>query len=149
MKWLAIGLCALTVGCRRVPVSETAVQLEVNRLTLTFPRPEHGVLTFEVALPPAMQRAGALRWELFLGARRFAEGVVMAPEVVPDGRGGRSVRVEAPLIFRHTGWREGGTFLDVGLSGHLQPLVGAVRWPFRARHELLVNAAPVLDERAE
>lgn len=149
MKWLALGLLALTVGCRRVPASETAVQLDVRRLTLTFPRPEHAVLTFEVALPPDMQRAGAMRWELFLGAKRFAEGVVRAPEVVLDGRGGRSARIEAPLVFRHTGWREGGTFLDVGLSGHLQPLGGGVRWPFRARQELLVNAAPLLDERVE
>lgn len=149
MKWLVLGVLALA-GCRRVPPVDQGSLLEVRRLTLAFPKPELGQVSFELALPANVQRAGAVHWELYLGARRFAEGVAMAPPIVSEaGSGRRFARIESPLVFRHTGWREGGAYLDVGLAGHLQPLGGEQRWPFRARVEALVNAAPLLDERAE
>lgn len=148
MSRFAWALVLLELGCRRVPLADTAPPLEVRIVSLSFPRPEEGELSFEVELPRALPRIGALRWELFLGGRRFAEGAAMNPEVKVDGSR-RVLRVEAPLVFRRLGWREGGSFLDVGLAGELQPPEGEQRWAFKGRTELLVNAAPIIDEPSE
>lgn len=141
----------LLAGCRRVAPADTASTLDVSNLTVSFPREEQGDLFFEVSLPRQVARITTLRWELFIGPRRFAEGVVMAPDITSDAGGRRHARVEAPLVYRHLGWREGSTWLDVGLKGDVQPF-GADeggRLSFRARRQALVTAAPVLDERGE
>lgn len=150
MRWVLVALLLLA-GCRRVPAADTSSSLEVSSLTLSFPREEQGDLFFEVLLPRQVARITTLRWELFIGSRRFAEGVVLAPDITSDAGGRRRARVEAPLVYRHLGWREGSTWLDVGLKGDVQPF-GADeggRLGFRVRQQLLVTAAPVLDERAE
>jgi hypothetical protein len=57
------------------------------------------------------------------------------------------VRIEAPLAWRHLGWRDGATFLDVMVRGEVTPW-GApegLRFPFRTRAEVLVTGAPQLD----
>ncbi len=149
MRWVLALL--LLAGCRRVPSADVASALEVSNLTLSFPREEQGDLFFEVLLPRQVARITTLRWELFIGPRRFAEGVVLAPDITSDAGGRRRARVEAPLVYRHLGWREGSTWLDVGLKGDVQPF-GADeggRLGFRVRQQLLVTAAPVLDERGE
>jgi hypothetical protein len=141
----------LLAGCRRVAPADTASTLDVSNLTVSFPREEQGDLFFEVSLPRQVARITTLRWELFIGPRRFAEGVVMAPDITSDAGGRRHARVEAPLVYRHLGWREGSTWLDVGLKGDVQPF-GADeggRLSFRVRQQVLVTAAPVLDERGE
>jgi len=150
MKWLGWTLLAvLALGCRRVPPAELAQSVEVLSVSLAFPKADQGELFFEVALPPNVPRVGALRWELYLGAKRFAEGVAMNPELGTTAGGRRFLRVEAPLVFHHLGWREGGTWLSVGLRGELQPLGGDQRYSFQRRTEQLVTAAPVLDESGE
>jgi hypothetical protein len=151
VRWVLVVLLLL-VGCRRVPAADAASStLEVSNLTVSFPREEQGDLFFEVLLPRQVARITTLRWELFIGPRRFAEGVVMAPDITSDAGGRRHARVEAPLVYRHLGWREGSTWLDVGLKGDVQPF-GADeggRLHFRVRQQVLVTAAPVLDERGE
>ena len=150
MRWVLVALLLLA-GCRRVPAADAASTLEVSNLTVSFPREEQGDLFFEVLLPRQVARITTLRWELFIGPRRFAEGVVLAPDITSDAGGRRRARVEAPLVYRHLGWREGSTWLDVGLKGDVQPF-GADeggRLGFRVRQQLLVTAAPVLDERGE
>lgn len=150
MRWVVVALLLLA-GCRRVPVADAGSSLEVSNVTLSFPREEQGDLFFEVLLPRQVARITTLRWELFIGPRRFAEGVVMAPDITSDAGGRRHARVEAPLVYRHLGFREGSTWLDVGLKGDVQPF-GADeggRLNFRVRQQVLVTAAPVLDERGE
>lgn len=151
-RWGLLGLLAVTAvaACRRAPLPDTAAALEVANLTLAFPKEEHGDLFFEVQLPVEVRRVLSLRWELWLGAHRFAEGVVMAPEISTDAAGRRWARVEAPLVYRHLGFRDGATWLDVGLRGDVQPF-GAdegERLGFKVRKEVLVTAAPQL-ERVE
>lgn len=151
-RWGLLGLLAVTAvaACRRAPLPDTAAALEVANLTLAFPKEEHGDLFFEVQLPVEVRRVLSLRWELWLGAHRFAEGVVMAPEISTDAAGRRWARVEAPLVYRHLGFRDGATWLDVGLRGDVQPF-GADeggRLGFKVRKEVLVTAAPQL-ERVE
>lgn len=149
MRWALVALLAV-VGCRRAPPADASAQLEVANVTLAFPREEQGDLFFEVQLPREVARVISLRWELWLGQHRFAEGVVMAPEVTADGGGRRWARVEAPLVYRHLGWREGATWLDVGVRGDVQPF-GADeggRIGFKTRKQVLVTAAPLI-ERAE
>ena len=81
MRWGLVALLLLA-GCRRVPAADTtASTLEVSNLTVSFPREEQGDLFFEVLLPRQVARITTLRWELFIGPRRFAEGVVMAPDI--------------------------------------------------------------------
>jgi len=150
MRWVAAALL-LFAGCRRVPVGDATAPLEVSNLTVSFPREEQGDLFFEVLLPRQVARITTLRWELFIGPRRFAEGVVLGPDITSDAGGRRHARVEAPLVYRHLGWREGSTWLDVGLKGDVQPF-GADeggRLGFRTRQQVLVTAAPVLDERGD
>ncbi|MBE2254285.1 MAG: hypothetical protein IAE78_32445 [Myxococcus sp.] len=150
MRGALAGLLLLC-GCHRLPAADTSASVEVANLTLSFPREEQGDLYFEVVLPRQVARVTTLRWELFLGQRRFAEGVVLAPDIVSDAGGRRSARVQAPLVYRHLGWREGSTWLDVGLRGDVQPFGAGEggQLSFRARRELLVTAAPVLEERAD
>jgi hypothetical protein len=143
--WLLVLLGL--VGCRRVPLSTVEAPLTVKNVTLAFPADEQGDLFFELVLPGGVTRAASARWELWLGARRFAEGVVSLPPTVNDASGARVLRIEAPLTWRHLGWRDGATFLDVGVRGEVMPW-GApegVRLPFRGRAEVLVTGAPVLD----
>ncbi|MBL8922170.1 MAG: hypothetical protein JNJ54_25195 [Myxococcaceae bacterium] len=149
MRWALLGLLAVA-GCRRAPPPDTSAALEVANLTLAFPREEQGDLFFEVQLPVEVRRVLSLRWELWLGARRFAEGVVMAPDISADAAGRRWARVEVPLVYRHLGFREGATWLDVGLRGDVLPF-GADeggRLGFKVRKEVLVTSAPQL-ERVE
>jgi hypothetical protein len=143
--WLLV-LLGLT-GCRRVPPSQLEAPLAVRNVTLAFPADEQGDLFFEVVLPGGVARAASARWELWLGGRRFAEGVVLTPQTVSEASGARLLRIEAPLTWRHLGWRDGATFLDVSVRGEVRPW-GApegVRLPFRGRAEVLVTGAPVLD----
>jgi hypothetical protein len=145
---LLVALLVLAVGsCRHAPVVGPTSGLSVAALHVAFPREEQGALSFEVELPEGVLRLATLRWELWLGARRFAEGVVMTPDIVtgPDGR--RRARVEAPLVYRHLGWRDGSSWVEVGVRGDVQPfgVDEGARVAFRTRAELLLSGAPVLD----
>ena len=140
----------LGAGCRHLPEGSQS-GLTVSSMSVAFPREEVGDLFFEVEVPPSVIRVASLRWELFLGPRRFAEGVVAFPDIVTDVAGRRRVRIASPLVYRHLGWREGSVWLDVGVRGDLQPL-GAdegARLSFRGREEVLCNAAPMFDARAD
>jgi hypothetical protein len=149
LRWVMVVL--LAAGCRRVPVADATSSLEVSNLTVSFPREEQGDLSFEVLLPRQVAGITKLRWELFIGPHRFAEGVVMTPDVTSDRGGRRSARVETPLVYRHLGWRDGSAWLDIGLRGDVQPF-GADeggRLHFKVRRQVLVTAAPLLDLRVE
>jgi len=147
---VAVLLSVLSAGCRHVP-GRGSSGLTVSSVSVAFPREEVGDLFFEVEVPASVIRVASLRWELFLGPHRFAEGVVAFPDVVTDPAGRRRVRIASPLVYRHLGWREGSVWLDVGVRGDLQPL-GAdegARLSFRGREEVLCTAAPVFDARAD
>lgn len=148
---LCLVALALLFGCTRVPRADVTSALEVSNVTLAFPKEEQGDLYFELVLPREVARVTSLRWELWLGSRRFAEGVVQAPEVSTDAGGRRRARVEAPLVYKHLGWREGSTWLDVGVKGDVQPygVDEGGRIPFRVRREVLVTAAPQLEDRVD
>lgn len=150
-RWAVVALVLASSGCRRVPSAVAKETLDVTGLTLAFPREEQGDLTFEVLLPREVARVMTLRWELYLGPRRFAEGIVSAPDIITDVNGRRRARVEAPLVYHHLGWRDGSTWLDVGLKGDVRPF-GADDGPrlqFKTRKQVLVTAAPLVNERTE
>ncbi|MCU0698159.1 MAG: hypothetical protein MUC96_16770 [Myxococcaceae bacterium] len=146
--WLCVLLAV--AACRRVPQPGLEGPLAVKNVTLAFPMDQQGDLFFEVVLPPSIPRVASARWELWLAGRRFAEGVLSNPEATSGAGGERLVRISAPLTWRHLGWRDGSTFLDVGVRGEVTPW-GApegLRLPFRARTEVLVTGAPMLEDVA-
>ena len=148
MRGVVLVLLLAVLGCRRVPGPAADAWLQVRNVTLAFPAEEQGDLFFEVELPPNVIRAASAKWELWLSGRRFAEGVLMAPPTTTDGSGVRRLRIEAPLAWRHLGWRNGAQFLDVGVRGEVMPW-GApegTRLPFRSRTQVLVTGAPRLDD---
>lgn len=145
MRWVWLFVASLFAACPKVPASDVSGGLTVSHVTLAFPREEEGDLFFEVELPERVLRVGSVRWALTVAGQRFASGVVMTPDVVADASGRRRVRVDAPLVYRHLGWRDGSAYLDVGVSGDVVPLASDERLPFRDRRELLVTAAPLFD----
>jgi hypothetical protein len=144
VAWGCVGIaCGAT---HRWPQSHGAPSAEVAALTVAFPAPEQGDLFFEVELPPDIPRVASVRWELWLFDVRFAEGVVMTPDIVNGADGKRRARVEAPLVYRHRGFRDGAVWLDVGVRGELLPWgASAAGRSFRKRVTLLVNGSPFLD----
>lgn len=148
MRWALLLALALS-ACRHLPAAGEPELLAVSNLTVAFPRQEQGDLFFEVTVPPEVVRVASLKWVLTLGGRRFAEGLVMTPDVQQDAGGIRRVRIEAPLVYRHVSWRDGSTWLQLQLSGEVQPFGVAPRLSFQTRREVLVSAAPVLDDRVE
>ncbi|MDX2009784.1 MAG: hypothetical protein SFW67_06330 [Myxococcaceae bacterium] len=146
--WL--GVLLAVAACRRVPAPGLEAPLSVKNVTLAFPMDQQGDLFFEVVLPPSIPRVASARWELWLGDRRFAEGVLSNPATTNGVGGERLVRIAAPLTWRHLGWRDGATFLDVGVRGEVTPWAApeGLRLPFRARAEVLVTGAPVLEDVA-
>ncbi|MCA2976879.1 MAG: hypothetical protein INH41_19475 [Myxococcaceae bacterium] len=144
--WLVLLL--ELAGCRRVTAPSAGAELPVRNVTVAFPGDQRGELFFEVVLPPGVPAVAALRWELWLSGRRFAEGVVRAPTTTADAADVRVVRIEAPLSWRHLGWRDGPTFLDVGVRGEVTPVDApeGLRLPFRARAQVLVTGAPTPED---
>lgn len=148
MRWALLTSLGLA-ACRHLPDAPATEQLPVSNLIVAFPRQEQGDLFFEVGVPAEVVRVASVKWVLRLSGRRFAEGLVMTPDVQQDAGGTRRVRVEAPLVYRHVSWRDGSTWLQLDLSGEVQPFGVAPRLGFQTRQEVLVSAAPVLDERVE
>ncbi len=158
MRPLAL-LSALLLGaaCRPLPAPAgrgpgrgADPPLPIASLAVDFPKRDEGTLSFSVPLPQGAPPARAVTWELFVRSRRFAAGVEGAPEVV-SADGGVTVRVAVPLTWRHLGWREGPTYLDVGVRGEV--LAGDEATPtrlrFEGRREVLAHGAPDFDEVRE
>lgn len=144
---LALAALALAACAGPARPRPEAPALGVSALRVDFARADEGLLEFSVPLPEKLPPLRAVSWELWVRGRRFATGLEGSPAVV-DAPGGREVQLQAPLVFRHLGWREGSAWVEVRLSGEL--LVGdegaPAGVPFRGQREVLAHGVPELEE---
>ena len=149
-----MGSCAVLVlasSCRLAP-RRAAVEapLGVAALGLDFPRAEQGALGFVVEIPRASaRRVDAVTWELWLGGLPFASGVETTPRATSQHDGSLRVTVEAALVYRHLGWREGAAYVGVSLRGEVRLTGIGTGYAFAAHREVLVHGSPALDEAPE
>lgn len=148
----ALALAALALASCAAPgrARPPEANLGVAALSVDFPKADEGLLEFSVPLPEKLPPLRGVSWELWVRGRRFATGLEGSPLVV-DVPGGRQVQLSAPLVFRHLGWREGSTWLEVRLAGEL--LVGdegaSAGLRFHAEREVLAHGVPELEEARE
>ena len=134
---LALVLAACQAGPRPVPTAELEARLTALEL-----QPGEGTLT--VALPVPAAAVGRLTWEVSLEGHPFALGLETAPRPTPEG-----LVFDAPLVWRHFGWKEGSRYVRVAVRGRVLGPGEVAGRPVRGSAELLVPGAPVLEAPVE
>lgn len=152
----AVCLAVAAPGCARNLVGEPDPStVQVADVRARFTPEDRG--DFEVDFTAESPFSGAcvaseIRWEVWLGERRFAAGALALKEGIP-AEGRRAFTVTIPVVFRRaSGEPQGPASIEVGVRGQLV-LTSAgtdLPVPFRARRSLKVENAPALGgDRAE
>ncbi len=109
----------LLVACRTPGAAPASKQAEVSSLSLRFPEPDVGELSFVVAMLNRTTNAGTILevdYELWLDGRWFAAGRQRVSTVLPLD-GAASVELKVPLAFRRVGYQSETRSVQVGLRG--------------------------------
>jgi hypothetical protein len=138
---LALALAALLLAaCQSGPAPRPRV-LEATVLGLEL---QPGAGRLSLSLPLAPEGVQQVTWELALDGRAFATGLETVPRAVPGG-----LALDAPLAWRHFGWKDGGRWVKVLVRGEVTFTGQPVGVAYRGERELLVPGVPVLDSPVE
>ena len=137
---LALLAALLLAACQSGPAPRARVlEATVQGLEL-----QPGAGRLGLWLPLAPEGVRQVTWELALDGRAFATGLETLPRAAPGG-----LVVEAPLAWRHLGWREGGRWVRVQVRGEVTLAGQPVGLAYQGERELLVPGMPVLDPAVE